>query len=113
MVPHRQTWAFVAGKFLTDPIWWFFLFWAPGFLQKNFGLTVPQLVAPITVLYIISDVGSVAGGWRSFFVVEGGARINTRTKEGLLLFAPRAGPAGFALHAGKLWKARVLVGAAP
>src|SRR3989442_14274090 len=100
MVPHRQTWAFVAGKFLTDPIWWFYLFWAPGFLQKNFGLTVPQLVAPITVLYIISDVGSVAGGGLSSFVIKGGAPLHTARKAAMLVFAPRAGPVGFASFPG-------------
>ncbi|PYU06360.1 MAG: MFS transporter [Acidobacteria bacterium] len=112
LLPHRQTWAFVAGKFLTDPIWWFYLFWAPGFLQKNFGLTVPQLVAPITVLYIISDVGSVAGGWLSSSLSKRGARINTGRKAAMLICAASAVPVVFASYAGNMWTAVLLIGLA-
>ena len=72
LLPHRQTWAFVAGKFITDPIWWFYLFWAPDFLQRHHGLSLMQIAAPITAIYVISDVGSVAGGWLSSSLIKRG-----------------------------------------
>src|SRR6202166_1287285 len=63
LLPHRQTYTFVVGKFLTDPIWWFYLFWVPDFLQRKHGLALMNIGIPIMVIYVISDVGSVAGGW--------------------------------------------------
>src|ERR1700682_5314564 len=65
LLPLRQTWAFALGKFLTDPIWWFYLFWVPGFLQSQHGLALTQIGAPLVVIYLLSDVGSVAAGWLS------------------------------------------------
>jgi ACS family hexuronate transporter-like MFS transporter len=61
LLPHRQTYTFVVGKFLTDPIWWFYLFWVPDFLQRKHGLALMNIGVPIMVIYLISDVGSVAG----------------------------------------------------
>ena len=55
--PHRQTWAFVVGKFMTDPIWWFYLFWIPDFLQRKHGLSLMKIGLPIVVIYVIADVG--------------------------------------------------------
>ena len=59
---YRQTWAFLLAKFLTDPIWWFYLFWVPGFFQEQHGLNLTQIGLPVVVIYLISDAGSVAGG---------------------------------------------------
>lgn len=66
LLPHRQTWAFVIGKFMTDPIWWFFLFWLPPFLTTKFHLpplSVSKLGLPVVVIYNAATVGSVLGGW--------------------------------------------------
>src|SRR6201990_3391164 len=57
LFPHRQTWAFSIGKFLTDPIWWIYLFWLPDFLQKKHGLDLKTFGIPVAVIYIIADVG--------------------------------------------------------
>src|SRR5581483_2859452 len=65
LLDHRQTWAFAIGKFLIDPIWWFYLFWAPDFLQRRHGLALLQIGLPIVVIYLMADGGSVAGGWLS------------------------------------------------
>jgi MFS transporter, ACS family, hexuronate transporter len=65
LFPLRQTWAFAFGKFLIDPVWWFYLFWLPAFLQRKHGLSLRQIFFPIMVIYLISDAGSVAGGWIS------------------------------------------------
>src|ERR1700681_2421372 len=65
LLPHKQTWAFAAGKFMIDPIWWFYLFWIPDYLQRQHGLHLTQIGLPIVVIYVISDLGSIAGGWLS------------------------------------------------
>src|SRR6266581_6745246 len=57
LLPLRQTWAFVLGKFLIDPVWWFYLFWVPGFFESKHGLALTRIGAPIVVIYLISDVG--------------------------------------------------------
>jgi ACS family hexuronate transporter-like MFS transporter len=62
LLPLRQTWAFVIGKFMLDPIWWFYLFWVPDFLQRKHGLALAQIGLPLVIIYLISDVGSIAGG---------------------------------------------------
>ena len=61
----RAAWAFIAGKFLTDPVWWFYLFWIPGFLHRAYGLNLTELGPPLIVIYVAADGGSVAGGWLS------------------------------------------------
>jgi ACS family hexuronate transporter-like MFS transporter len=59
----RQTWAFTIGKFLTDPVWWFYLFWLPGFFAAKFNLDLSHLGLPLIIVYNASAVGSVGGGW--------------------------------------------------
>ena len=63
LLAFRQTWAFALGKFLTDPIWWFFLFWLPDFFSKRFHLNLAHLGLPLIIIYTMSSVGSVFGGW--------------------------------------------------
>src|SRR6267143_6799809 len=60
LLPHKQTWAIAAGKFMIDPIWWFYLFWIPDYLQREHGLHLTQIGPPIVVIFVISDLGSVA-----------------------------------------------------
>jgi len=59
----RQTWGFVLGKFLTDPVWWFYLFWLPSYFNSRFKLDLSHLGLPLIVIYVLSSVGSVGGGW--------------------------------------------------
>src|SRR5690606_24464488 len=63
IVRHRQAWAFIVGKFMTDPIWWLLLFWLPKFLHSTYGLSLLELGLPLIASYVTADVGSVAGGW--------------------------------------------------
>jgi ACS family hexuronate transporter-like MFS transporter len=70
------------GKFIIDPIWWFFLFWIPDFLQRRHGLSLLQIGWPIVVIYLMADGGSVAGGWFSSFLIHRGRTVNT------IIFAP-------------------------
>src|SRR3990170_4395511 len=68
----KQTWAFVVGKFLTDPIWWFYLFWLPDFLRKEYDLTSRELMWPTAIVYIISSIGSIGGGWVPLKLINSG-----------------------------------------
>ena len=63
LLGYRQTWAFAIGKFLTDPIWWFFLFWLPDFFSKRYHLDLKHVGMPLVVVYTASSIGSVGGGW--------------------------------------------------
>jgi len=65
LLPYRQTWAFAIGKFMTDPIWWIYLFWLPDFLKKSYGIDLSSVGLPLVIVYLIADAGSVAGGWLS------------------------------------------------
>lgn len=63
LLSYRQTWAFAIGKFLTDPIWWFYLYWLPSFFSARFHLNLSHLGLPLIIVYNASAVGSVGGGW--------------------------------------------------
>ena len=112
LIPHRQTWAFVVGKFMTDPIWWFYLFWIPDFLQRKHGLNLMNIRLPIVVIYVIADVGSVAGGWFSSWLIHRGRTVNVARKSALLVCALCVIPVVFAYNMQSLWGAVLLIGLA-
>jgi MFS transporter, ACS family, hexuronate transporter len=112
LIPHRQTWAFVVGKFMTDPIWWFYLFWVPDFLQRSHGLVLSKIRWPIMVIYVISDCGSVAGGWLSSSLIKRGQAVNRARKVAMLLCAICVVPIVFAYRTQNLWGAVLLIGLA-
>jgi ACS family hexuronate transporter-like MFS transporter len=112
LLAYRQTWAFVAGKFATDPIWWFLLFWIPDFLQRNHGLKLMQIGLPIMVIYILADIGSVAGGWFSSSMIHRGRSVNRSRKTAMLVCALSVVPIVFAYRVQSLWGAVLLIGLA-
>src|SRR6266851_875381 len=112
LLPHRQTYTFVVGKFLTDPIWWFYLFWVPDFLQRRHNLVLTKIGAPIAVIYLISDVGSVAGGWLSSRLIRHGTSVNAARKLTMLVCALCVTPIIFAYRIESLWAAVFVVGLA-
>lgn len=112
LIPLRQTWTFVLGKFLTDPIWWFYLFWVPGFLQSKHGLALTGIGVPLMVIYLISDVGSVAGGWISSSLIKRGRSVNAARKAAMLLCAVGVIPVVFAYRVESTWSAVALIGLA-
>jgi ACS family hexuronate transporter-like MFS transporter len=109
---HRQTWAFVSGKFLIDPIWWFYLFWIPDFLERRHGLSLRQIGLPIVVIYVLADFGSVAGGWLSSWLLHRGKTVNLARKAALLICAISVVPIIFASRVDSLWAAVLLIGLA-
>jgi MFS transporter, ACS family, aldohexuronate transporter len=109
---YRQTWACAVGKFMTDPIWWLYLFWAPDFLNKRQGVTLLGLGRPLVAIYVIADIGSIAGGWLSSTLIKGGWTVNAGRKTAMLICALAVVPIVFASKASHLWVAVGLVGLA-
>ena len=68
----KETWAFAIAKFLTDPIWWFFLYWTPKYLGSRFGVELAGLAGPLVLIYVMADFGSIAGGWASARLISRG-----------------------------------------
>lgn len=112
LLPHRQTWAFGIGKFLTDPIWWVYLFWLPDFLNKQYGLDLKNFGIPLAIIYVIADVGSVGGGYLSSKMIKMGWTINRSRKTAMLICALAVVPIVFAAITSNLWVAVILIGIA-
>lgn len=112
LLGHRETWAVAVGKFIIDPIWWFYLFWIPDFLQRQHGLALLKLRLPMVVIYLMADVGSVAGGWSSSFLIRRGNSVNLSRKVTMLVFAIGALPIIFAPRVSSTWGAVLLLGLA-
>lgn len=109
LIPLRQTWAFAIGKFLTDPIWWVYLFWLPKFLNTNYKLNITQIGLPLVVIYVVADVGSIGGGWLSSMLIKKGWTANKARKTAMLICALSVVPIVFAAKASNLWVAVGLV----
>ncbi len=103
----RGTWAFSTGKFLTDPIWWFYLFWLPKYFHENYGLTLKELYKPLIVVYLASSVGSIAAGYLAGALMRAGLGVNRARKLTMLLCACCVLPIAFvpsmASHGITLW----------
>jgi ACS family hexuronate transporter-like MFS transporter len=112
LIPHRQTWAFAIGKFMTDPIWWLYLFWIPDFLNRNYGLDLKSIGPPLVVIYLMADVGSIGGGWLSSTLIKRGWTVNRARKTALLACALSVVPIMTAARASNVWVAVSLVGLA-
>jgi ACS family hexuronate transporter-like MFS transporter len=108
----KETWAFALGKFLIDPIWWMFLFWLPDFLGKRYHLDLKTFGPPLIAIYLMSDVGSVAGGWLSSSLMKRGWTINAARKTTMLVCALLAMPVIFAANVDNLWTAVLIIGVA-
>jgi ACS family hexuronate transporter-like MFS transporter len=86
LLGYNQTWAFAVGKFLTDGVWWFFLFWLPAYLKDQYHMTGTQIILPLTVLYSLTMFGSIGGGWFPiYFIKKGYTPYDGRMKAMLLI----------------------------
>ena len=112
LLTHRQTWAIVAGKFLADPIWWFYLYWLPKFLDATYGIKLAQVALPLITVYLIADVGSIGGGWLSGRLLKRGWTVNRARKTAMLLMALAIVPTALAPRAGSMWAAVLIVSVA-
>ena len=87
LLGYKQTWAFVFGKFMTDGIWWFFLFWLPKYLEAQFGMKGTDIVIPLAVLYSMTMVGSIGGGWFPMYFINKGYNPYEGRMKAMLLIA--------------------------
>jgi ACS family hexuronate transporter-like MFS transporter len=109
ILPHRQTWGFAIAKFMTDPIWWLYLYWVPDFLDRNHGIDLQHIGPPLITIYLIADVGSIGGGWLSSSLIKRGWSINAARKTAMLTCALAVVPIIFASRTESLWAATLLV----
>jgi MFS transporter, ACS family, hexuronate transporter len=112
LLAFRQTWAFAIGKFLTDSIWWFYLFWFPLFMADRFGVDLRSIGLPMITVYLLADVGSVGGGWLSSFLLKHGWTTNKARKTAMFVCACFILPVIMAPHVDGKWVAVWLVGVA-
>jgi ACS family hexuronate transporter-like MFS transporter len=112
LFPFRQTWAFAIGKFLTDSIWWFYLFWFPKFMHEQFGVDIKTIGLPMVTVYLLADVGSVGGGWLSSRLLANGWSANAARKIAMLICALCIVPVAAAPLVSGKWVAVWLVGIA-
>jgi ACS family hexuronate transporter-like MFS transporter len=112
ILPVKETWAFAIAKMLTDPIWWFYLFWLPRYLQETFHLSISTNRTPVIAVYLISCVGSISGGLLSSAMLGRGRSLNAARKTALLICALMVLPVLYAPFATSLWVVVALVGLA-
>ena len=108
----RESWAYIVGRFLIDPIWWTFLFWLPDFFARRYGVDLKGYGPPLVAIYILADFGSVLGGWGSSQLLKNGRSLNTARKSAMLACALVVVPVAFAVQASNLWFAVGLIGLA-
>ena len=109
---HKEAWAFIIGKFLTDPIWWFYLYWLPKFLNSQYGLTLTNLGLPLIAVYMMTTVGSIGGGWASSRLIASGRTVNASRKVVMLVCALLVVPIIFMSGSSDLWTAVFFIGLA-
>lgn len=112
LLKKKQTWAFAVGKFMTDPIWWVYLFWLPDYLNKKHGLDLTELALPLIAIFIIGDLGSIAGGWLGSYFIQKGWSIGKARKTAMFICACFAVPVVFVGITANLWVAVGLIGLA-
>jgi ACS family hexuronate transporter-like MFS transporter len=112
LLHYRQAWAFAVGKFLTDSVWWFYLFWFPLFMADMFGVDLSNIGLPLVTVYLLADIGSVSGGWLSSKLLERGWTPNGARKTAMLVCAVLILPVAMAPRVSSAWTAVWLVGLA-
>jgi ACS family hexuronate transporter-like MFS transporter len=112
LLPFRQTQAFAAGKFLTDAVWWFYLFWFAKFMNEQFGVNIKTIGLPMITVYLLADIGSIAGGWQSSWLLGRGWTANAARKTAMLTCALCVVPVVMAPLVADKWTAVLLIGLA-
>jgi MFS transporter, ACS family, hexuronate transporter len=114
LLGYKQTWAFSIGKFLTDPIWWFYLFWLPDFLESQYGLKGTEVAIPVALVYTMSTVGSIGGGWLPLNLISKNWPVFKARKTSMLIYAFFVLPIFFAQILGNtnMWYAVIVIGIA-
>lgn len=112
LLKFRQTWAFIVGKFLTDGVWWFYLFWLPDFLKHQYALTGTKVSGPIALVYTLATVGSILGGWLPMYFIKNNMAVFKARKTSMFIYAACALPVVFAQVTGgyNMWFAIIIIG---
>lgn len=112
LLGYKQTWAFAFGKFMTDGVWWFFLFWLPAYLKDGYGITGTGIMLPLAVLYSLTMFGSIGGGWfPMYFINKGYKPYDGRMKAMLMIaFIPLVVLAAQPLGETSYWLPVILIG---
>jgi ACS family hexuronate transporter-like MFS transporter len=105
----RQTWTFVLGKFLTDPVWWFYLFWIPSYLNTTYNLNISKSAIHVSTIYVVSSFGSILGGYLSGRFIKAGWPVYKARKTAMFIFAICVVPIVFVQYASNIWVAVALV----
>ncbi|MBX3242088.1 MAG: MFS transporter [Chitinophagaceae bacterium] len=87
LLVYKQTWAFAFGKFMTDGVWWFFLFWVPAYLKDQYHMKDTDMAFPIAVLYTITMIGSIGGGWFPMYFINKGYNAYNGRMKAMLIYA--------------------------
>jgi MFS transporter, ACS family, hexuronate transporter len=87
LLQYKQTWAFTFGKFMTDGVWWFFLFWLPSYLKDQYGMTGTDIMLPLSVLYSMTMFGSIHGGWFPIYFINKGYQPYDGRMKAMLMIA--------------------------
>jgi ACS family hexuronate transporter-like MFS transporter len=114
LLTYRQTWAVFSGKFLTDCVWWFYLFWLPSYLKDKYHVDIKNIAKfalPLIIIYSMTTVGSVGGGWLSSRFIKNGWSVNRARKTAMFAFAVAVLPITAVKYV-SLWPAVILVGVA-
>lgn len=109
IISYKQTWGICLARFLTDPIWWFFLYWLPKFLNSNYNINLTNIGLPLIVIYVVSIGGSIFGGWMSSFLINRGMNPVKARKKTIFLMALLVVPIFFASLTANLWVAVLLI----
>jgi ACS family hexuronate transporter-like MFS transporter len=112
LLKHRQAWGFIIAKGMTDPVWWFYLFWLPTFLDMEYHVKLAGLAAPLVAIYVLADFGSIFGGWLSGALIKRGRSVNFGRKTAMIIAALLIVPTMLAPRAGSMWVAVAIVGLA-
>ena len=105
----RQTYVFIAGKLLTDPIWWFFLFWLPSYFSTSFSLDLKKPGWPLVIIYMATSIGSIGGGYLSSYFIQKGWPVYKARKTAMFIFALCVLPIMSAKYATNMWVAVALI----
>jgi len=112
LLTYPQSWAFIIGKFLTDPLWWFYMTWFPNFLNKQYNLNISQMMWPLACVYGMASVGSMIGGYISSIMLKRGFSVNASRKTAMLVCALAILPVVFAANVSSVWTSVFLMGLA-
>ncbi len=112
LLGYRQTWAYATAKLIADPVWFFYLFWLPKFLDAKYGVKLSGLALPLIVVYVVADIGSIGGGWLSSTLIARGWSVNRARKTVMLLMACLIVPTALAPRAPTMWAAVLTVAVA-